>query len=119
MMKKKVLLWCMVLSSVMASAVAQEVDNRPASQKAQDVYVEPTLRMTQTQTIGITDDKTQQVSVVGVETKTSVIDHQGNVIESSEERTDVQPIEQKAIPQVPAQKAPIEKAITDKSRSMP
>lgn len=46
---KKVLIPALVLMSVSTAAMA-EVDNRSAWAKSQDMYVEPTLRMKQTQT---------------------------------------------------------------------
>ena len=46
---KKVLFSTLVLMSVSATAFAQERDNRSAWAKSQDMYVEPTLRMKQTE----------------------------------------------------------------------
>lgn len=46
---KKVLIPAIVLMSLSAGAFAQEVDNRSAWAKSQDMYVEPTLRMKQTE----------------------------------------------------------------------
>ena len=46
---KKVLISTLVLMSVSATAFAQEADNRSAWAKSQDMYVEPTLRMKQTE----------------------------------------------------------------------
>lgn len=82
-MKKLLVPALMVLSSVAMAQTQGDVDNRPASQKAQDVYVEPTLRMKTTLTTTVTDPKTSQQKVLDVKEKVQVFDHQGQEIQSN------------------------------------
>lgn len=82
-MKKLLVPALMVLSSVAMAQTQGDVDNRPASKKAQDVYVEPTLRMKTTLTTTVTDPKTSQQKVLDVKEKVQVFDHQGQEIQSN------------------------------------
>lgn len=96
-MKKAVVL---LLSSLAFSGVAmaqEEPDNRSAWAKSQDMYVEPTLRVTET-TIPVTPEQaaqgnlaTRQVPVGSVsgQSRTTVIGPDGNAIQQ-----DVQPTNQ-------------------------
>lgn len=80
----KLLISALVALSAGSAVMAQEVDNRPASQKAQDVYVEPTLRVKSTTTTTVIDPVTSEQKVIGVKEQTKVYDHGGQVIKSDE-----------------------------------
>lgn len=82
-MKKLLVPTLMILSSVAMAQTQGNIDNRPASQKAQDVYIEPTLRMKTTLTTTVTDPKTSQQTVLDVKEKVQVFDHQGQEIQSN------------------------------------
>lgn len=98
-MKKLLLL---ALSSMMVSgvAVAQEPDNRSAWAKSQDMYVEPTLRITET-TIPVTPEQAAQQNLYVQEvpagtareqTTTRVIGPSGQVIQHTEGAPAVVPV---------------------------
>lgn len=122
--------WIPVLLALGLSSVAvaqDDVDNRPASKKAQDVYVEPTLRMTTVTTTSSVDPKTSQSQVVSEQKQVEVFNHKGQVV--SDKVTDAaqvgvaptQPAASQVAPvqqTVPAQQpAPVSSSkITDMSR---
>lgn len=128
---KKLLISALLALSAGSAAMAQEADNRPAHQKAQDVYVEPTLRMKSTATTTVTDPVTAEQKVIEVKEQTKVFDHGGQVIKSDEAAQRVveptvgktqsaAPVAapaQPAVPQAPTvQKPAVKKEITDMSR---
>lgn len=80
--------WVSMLLALSVGTVAmaqdQDVDNRPASKKAQDVYVEPTLRMTTTTTTTAVDPKTSQSQVISEQKQVDVFNHQGQLVSSSD-----------------------------------
>ena len=73
---KKVLLTALMALSATTAFAESEVDNRPARQKAQDMYVEPTLRMKQT----TTTSNAGTGEVIRVEENTKIINHSGDVV---------------------------------------
>lgn len=130
-MKKALVSLLMALGvGSVAMAQNQDVDNRPARQKAQDVYVEPTLRVKSTTTTMVVNPVTSERKVIEQKESTKVYDHGGQVIKSDEQAQQVaQPI---ANPQaassttvtpevkpVPVQEKVTKKEITDMSRPKP
>lgn len=77
---KKIWLPVLLALGMSSVAVAQDVDNRPASKKAQDVYVEPTLRMTTVTTTSSVDPKTSQSQVVSQQKQVEVFNHKGQLV---------------------------------------
>lgn len=128
---KKTLVSLLIALSAGTAAMAQDVDNRPARQKAQDVYVEPTLRVKSTTTTTVVDPMTSERKVIEQKESTKVYDHGGQVIKSDEQAQKVTPPvanPQAATPATtatpeakaaPAQKKIINKEITDMSRPKP
>lgn len=131
-MKKTLVSLLIALSAgTAAMAQSQDVDNRPARQKAQDVYIEPTLRVKSTTTTIVVDPVTSERKVIEQKESTKVYDHGGQVIQSDEQ---VQQVTQPVVnPQVatptttatpavktaPVQQKVIKKEITDMSRPKP
>lgn len=125
-MKKTLVSLLMALSAgTVAMAQSQDVDNRPARQKAQDVYIEPTLRMKTTTTTTVVDAVTSERKVIEQKESTKVYNHGGQVIQHDEPAKEVtQPVvrPQAATPTTtaaPVQKKSIKKDITDMSRPKP
>ncbi|ETD72591.1 hypothetical protein V757_03455 [Pelistega indica] len=122
---KKVLLTALMALSATTAFAESEVDNRPARQKAQDMYVEPTLRMKQT----TTTSNAGTGEVIRVEENTKVINHAGDVVGGTGTTTpEVAPQAQPTQGTMPAPAVqpqpeqvkpavePMKKEITDKSR---
>lgn len=130
---KKILVALLIGLSAGSVAMAQDIDNRPAHKKAQDVYIEPTLRVKTTTITTVVDPMTSEKKVINQKESTKVFNHGGQVIKSDEPvqkavksvaspQATTPPLVEAKVPvaQVPAQKKVINnKEITNMNRPKP